>query len=67
MRAGLDSGEIARFVAAPMIGGLILQWPIAAASDDIDRRAVGVVAATLAAGAVVLLLIAGPDGGRAWR
>ena len=62
VRAGLDSGEIARFVAAPMIGGLILQWPIAAASDDIDRRAVGVVAATLAAAAGVLLLIAGPEG-----
>ncbi len=62
VRAGLDSGEIARFVAAPMIGGLILQWPIAAASDDIDRRAVGVVAATLAAAAAVLLLIAGPEG-----
>jgi len=62
VRAGLGTGEIARFVAAPMIGGLLLQWPISAASDDIDRRAVGVVAATLAAGAGVLLLVAGPEG-----
>ncbi|MGH9132655.1 MAG: MFS transporter [Ilumatobacteraceae bacterium] len=62
VRAGLDGGEIARFVAAPMIGGLILQWPIAAASDDIDRRAVGVVAAALAAGGGVLLLVTGPEG-----
>ena len=49
VRAGLGTGEIALFVAAPMIGGLLLQWPISAASDDIDRRAVGVVAASLAA------------------
>jgi MFS family permease len=62
VRAGLGSAEIARFVAAPMIGGLILQWPIAAASDDIDRRAVGVVAATVAAAAGAVLLVTGPEG-----
>jgi MFS family permease len=62
VRAGLGSGEIALFVAAPMIGGLVLHWPIAAASDDIDRRAVGVVAASLAATAGGLLIVAGPEG-----
>jgi MFS family permease len=58
-RAGLSPTRIGLFVAAPSIGGVLLQWPISAASDDIDRRAVGALASV---GAMVMaaLLLLGP-------
>lgn len=57
-RAGLSTREIGVFVAMPTVGSLLLQMPIAAAADDIDRRAVGALAAlTAAAGGVALLLV----------
>jgi MFS family permease len=55
-RVGLSLGRIGLFVAAPNIGGMLLQWPISAASDDIDRRAVGFAASLGAIGAAILLL-----------
>jgi MFS family permease len=61
-RSGLGQAEIGLFVAMPTAGSLLLQVPISAASDDIDRRAVGALAAFTAAGAGVLLLASGPDG-----
>ncbi len=56
-RAGLSNGQLGLFVAAPSIGGVLLQWPISAASDDIDRRAIGAMAAVgaMVAGALLLL------------
>lgn len=57
-RAGLSKSEIGIFVAAPTLGGLLFSVPITAASDDIDRRAVGALAAFIATGAGVLLVIA---------
>ena len=59
-RVGLSAGRIGLFVAAPNIGGMLLHWPVAAASDDIDRRAVGFAASIGAIGAAVLLLL-GPS------
>lgn len=59
-RVGLSAGRIGLFVAAPNIGGMLLHWPVAAASDDIDRRAVGFAASLGAIGAAVLLLL-GPS------
>lgn len=59
-RVGLSPGLVGLFVALPSIGGVVLQWPISAASDDIDRRAVGVVAAAAAAGLAALLLLDAP-------
>lgn len=57
-RAGLNTREIGVFVAMPTVGSLLLQMPISAAADDIDRRAVGALAAfTAAAGAAVLLFV----------
>ncbi len=56
-RGGLSPREIGLFVALPTMGSLLLQVPISAASDDIDRRAVGALAAFLAAGAAVLLVV----------
>lgn len=57
-RGGLSEGRIGLFVALPTVGSLLFQLPIAAASDDIDRRAVGALAAFTAAGAAVLLVLA---------
>ena len=59
-RVGLSTGRIGLFVAAPNIGGMLFHWPVSAASDDIDRRAVGFVASAGAIGAAVLLLL-GPS------
>ena len=59
-RVGLSTGRIGLFVAAPNIGGMLLHWPVSAASDDVDRRAVGFVASIGAIGASVLLLL-GPS------
>lgn len=59
-RVGLSTGRIGLFVAAPNIGGMLLHWPVSAASDDIDRRAVGFAASIGAIGAAVLLLL-GPS------
>jgi MFS family permease len=58
-RVGLSPGRTALFVAAPTIGGVVFQWPIASASDDVDRRAVG-IAAAIGAGLAALLLLLGP-------
>jgi MFS family permease len=52
---------IGLFAAAPSIGGLLLQWPISAASDDLDRRAVGLGAALCAVGVGVVLVLT-PEG-----
>jgi MFS family permease len=60
-RAGLSTGATSLFVAAPLIGGLLFQWPISQASDDVDRRAVAFVAALGAAGASALLLLGPAD------
>ncbi len=60
-RVGMSVGRIGLFVALPSLGGVLLQWPISAASDDIDRRAVGMVSATGAAIVAALLLLGSPD------
>ena len=57
-RGGLTQREIGVFVALPTLGSLLFQIPISAASDDIDRRAVGALAAFTAAAAGVLLVVA---------
>ena len=55
-RGGLSQGRIGLFVALPTLGSLLLQVPISAASDDIDRRAVGALAAFTAAAAAAVLV-----------
>lgn len=60
-RSGLDKSAIGLFVAMPTLGSLLLQVPISSASDEADRRIVGALTATAAAGAAFLLLVAGPD------
>lgn len=56
-RVGFSAAEIGLFAAAPSLGGMLLQWPISVASDEIDRRAVGLVAALAAAGVAVVLVL----------
>lgn len=56
-RVGLPAGWVGLFAAAPSIGGVLLQWPISAASDDLDRRVVGLagaVGAAVTAGVLIL-------------
>ena len=48
---------IGLYVALPSLGGVVLAWPVSAASDDLDRRAVGVAICVGAAGASALLLL----------
>jgi len=55
-RVGMSAGQIGLFVAAPNIGGMLLHWPVSAASDDVDRRAVGLLASLSAIGAAALLV-----------
>jgi MFS family permease len=40
-RVDLSVGRIGLFVALLSVGGVLLQWPIASASDDLDRRPSG--------------------------
>lgn len=62
-RGGLDTGAVGVMVAAPSVGVLVFQWPIAFFSDRVDRRVVG---AAMSAGALLAasaLLATGPDRG----
>jgi MFS family permease len=61
--SGLDDGEIGRFMATLMFGGLLLQWPLGRLSDRFDRRVVlGLTAFAAAGAALVLLAASGPLG-----
>lgn len=60
-RVGLSRPQIGLFVALPSLGSVLLQWPVSAASDDIDRRAIGLASAAGAAGVSALLLFGSPD------
>jgi len=52
-RIGLDVADIATFLAATILGGAALQWPIGHLSDRIDRRAV-LVAVSMACALVAI-------------
>ena len=55
--SGLDASEVARFMAAGMLGGLVLQWPIGWCSDRVPRRGV-ILATALSATLASLSLVA---------
>lgn len=55
-RVGMSSGQLSLFVAAPMVGALLFQWPIGWVSDKLPRRGVMFVVA-LAAALVPLLAL----------
>lgn len=48
-RAGHGDGWVALFMSAGILGGALLQWPLGALSDRIDRRLALAIAASLAA------------------
>ena len=60
-RLGLSLGQIGAFVAMPTLGSLLFGVVVSGASDRIDRRIVGAVAATIAAAAAYGLAAFGPD------
>ncbi len=47
-RAGYGEGWIASFMSAGILGGALLQWPLGALSDRVDRRLALAIAASLA-------------------
>lgn len=46
---GLSVGEISYFMAAPFLGGVLLQWPIGHLSDRVDRRRIITIVTFVAA------------------
>jgi len=52
-REGLSVGRVGVLIAVIQIGGMVLTWPISSASDDIDRRIIGL----LSSGAVIILAV----------
>ena len=61
-RAGLSPGQIALFMGAPMVGGVVLQFPIGILSDKVPRRGVMffvAVAATVSAAGLLLTPVSG--------
>jgi MFS family permease len=55
-REGLSVGRVGILIAALNLGGMALTWPISSASDDIDRRIIGVLStlAVIVLGLVML-------------
>lgn len=64
-KTGLSSGALTIFLTAPLVGGILLQLPISAASDDVDRRAVTFFVAVAAGLIAVLLAVTGATGWKA--
>lgn len=60
-RLGLSTGEIGVFVTMPTVGGLLFGVAVSSASDRVDRRLVGALAAIVAAVAGFALMQTGPD------
>ncbi|WP_322521779.1 MFS transporter [Guyparkeria halophila] len=56
-RVGLPDTQVATFVAAIIVGGGLLQWPIGRLSDGRDRRYVLIVISTIGAAFSVLLAL----------
>lgn len=59
---GLEDRGVALFMGVTMAGALVLQWPVGALSDRIDRRWV-ITGASLAAAAAAIALAAVPPNG----
>ena len=55
-REGLSVGRVGILIAAINLGGMALTWPISSASDDLDRRIIGVLSslAVIVLGLVML-------------
>ena len=55
-RDGLSVGRIGILIAVLQLGGMALTWPISSASDDIDRRIIGLLCclAVIVLGAIMI-------------
>ena len=60
-RAGLTPSQTAVFMGAPMVGGVVLQYPVGLLSDRVSRRAV-IFGVALAATLCATALLAAPPG-----
>ncbi len=56
----VPDGRIPAFLAAPLVGSLIMQWPIGRLSDSVPRRNVMLVVAAVATGASAMLTAVEP-------
>lgn len=54
---GFDVAGVGLFMSVVVIGGALLQWPLGAASDRMDRRLTVIVAAVIAASAAILMTV----------
>lgn len=61
-RKGLDPGQVALFMGAPMIGAVVSQFPLGWLSDRVSRRALMMVLAAVASGTSFLLFLREPGG-----
>jgi MFS family permease len=59
-RAGLTPSQTALFLGTPMIGGVVLQYPIGTLSDRVSRRGVMFAVAAAATVCAIGLLVAEP-------
>lgn len=59
---GLGDPGVALFMGVTMAGALVLQWPVGALSDRVDRRWVILGASLCASAAAFALALAPPDG-----
>ena len=57
----VPDSRLAVFLAAPLFGSMLLQWPIGYVSDRVSRRGVILVVAVIAAGTCAALAVA-PEG-----
>ncbi|MFZ9333120.1 MAG: MFS transporter, partial [Ilumatobacteraceae bacterium] len=55
-REGLSIGRIGILVAVLQLGGMALTWPISSASDDIDRRIIGLLCCLAVMGLSAVML-----------
>jgi len=63
-RRGLDTFEIAVFMASGTLGGFLMAWPLGWLSDRLDRRAVIIGAAVTAAATVFSVVMLVPEDAR---
>ena len=61
-REGLSVGRVGILIAAINLGGMALTWPISSASDDIDRRIIGVLSSLAVIVMGLLMLTQEPSG-----
>ncbi len=60
-REGLSVGRVGILIAAINLGGMALTWPISSASDDLDRRIIGVLSSLAVIVLGILLLTQTPS------